>query len=570
MDFMMQFGRSGKGNIQAGQNILTSALLFTVIAFVVLVLPDHPYGFSLGAFLRLPLEIPVIALALLVLPRRVGGIAAMIVTIAIGTLLFLKIADIGVQSAFQRRFNPYLDVKMLSDGWNLLSGSIGSVPAALAVAAVIGGFLLLLWLCYWSQCQLVAADGPIARATAAAFGGLLIVGFVLWLFGQTLGLGRIADAGALPYLGHRLVLVEDSIADMSRFEKDIAAKPTLPSADSLFGAVRGRDVVLIFVESYGRSAIEDPRYAPLIRPRLDQVEGQLDAAGYASASGWSGSPTMGGLSWLAHGTFLSGLWIDSQARYDRLMISDQPSLNSLFREAGWRTAAVMPAITMDWPEAAYFGYDETFVAKDLGYKGKPFNWVTMPDQYTLLAFDRLVRHSPKAQGKPVMAEIALISSHAPWTPVPKLIDWADVGDGTAFDDQAVSGDAPRVVWADEERVRTQYIETIDYSLQTLGDYMAHFGGNGVFIILGDHQPAPLVTGPDASRSVPVHIVSRDTALIKRFQKEGFSLGMTPSQDAPEPPMDTMRDRLIRVFAAQGPRATGVGAAAEGTLAHPTE
>ncbi|WP_413207556.1 sulfatase-like hydrolase/transferase [Rhodospirillum sp. A1_3_36] len=500
----------------------------------------------------MPIEIPVIALVLVLLPRRVGGIVAAVVTVALGTLLFLKIADIGVQSAFQRRFNPYLDVKMLSDGWNLLSGSIGTFSAALVVAAAIGGFFLLLWLCFWLQRQLAAATGPAARAAAVAFGGLLIVGSALWLFGPTLGLGRIADASALPYLGHRLTLVQESIADMRRFEKDLAAQPNLPPADSLFRAVRGRDVVLIFVESYGRSAIEDPRYAPLIRPRLRQIEEQLDAAGYASASGWSWSPTMGGLSWLAHSTFLSGLWIDSQARYDRLMISDQPSLNSLFRRAGWRTAAVMPAITMDWPEAAYFGYDETFVAKTLGYKGKPFNWVTMPDQYTLLAFDRLVRHPSKASDKPVMAEIALISSHAPWTPVPKLIDWADVGDGTAFNAQAVSGDPPRVVWADDERVRTQYIETIDYSLQTLGDYIAHFGENGVFIILGDHQPAPLVTGPDASRSVPVHIVSRDRALIDRFQKEGFSLGMTPRKDAPEPRMDTMRDRLIRGFAVQGP------------------
>jgi len=148
-------------------------------------------------------------------------------------------------------------------------------------------------------------------------------------------------------------------------------------------------------------------------------------------TGWSRSPTMGGLSWLAHGTFLSGLWVDNQARYDRLMMSDRRSLNRLFREAGWRTAAIMPAITMDWPEGSYYGYDTIFASDDLGYQGKPFNWVTMPDQYTLVAFDRLVRHA--GNDRPVMAEIALISSHAPWTPVPELIDWADVGDGRAFD-----------------------------------------------------------------------------------------------------------------------------------------
>ncbi|MCF8479972.1 MAG: hypothetical protein K9H25_06035 [Rhodospirillum sp.] len=546
---MTRTGPLDKRDRRSTGKMMIALAVFLVIAFTALTLPDHPYGFSLSAFLRLPLEIPAIGLALLLFPRRAGTILAAVVTLALGTLLFLKIADIGVQSAFQRRFNPYLDAKMLMDGWNLLSGSIGPLVAGLAAFAAVGAFLLVLWLCFWSQRHLAAAEDRSTRKALGALGGLLLVGGVLWLVGPQIGLGGIADARAVSTLGDRLTLVAQSVTDMRRFETDLAASEAIPPKDQLFQAVRGRDVVLIFVESYGRSAVEDPRYAPLIGPRLHQMEEQLDAAGYASASGWSRSPTMGGLSWLAHGTLLSGLWVDSQARYDRLMVSDRPSLNRLFQRAGWRTAAVMPAITMDWPEAAYFGYDTVFTARDLGYRGKPFNWVTMPDQYTLLAMDRLVRHAPDGRGVPVMAEIALVSSHAPWTPVPKLIDWADVGDGTAFDGQAVSGDPPRVVWADQDRVRRHYIATVDYSLQTLADYIAHFGGDALFIILGDHQPAPLVTGPDVSRAVPVHLISNDKALIQRFQADGFTPGMIPAKEATVPPMAEMRDRLIRLLVA---------------------
>ena len=65
--------------------------------------------------------------------------------------------------------------------------------------------------------------------------------------------------------------------------------------------------------------------------------------------------------------------------------------------------------------------------------------------------------------------------------------------------------------------------------------------------LGVHQPAPLVTGPDASRAVPVHVISRDAGLVERFEAEGFSPGMIPAADAPELPMDTMRGRTIRIF-----------------------
>ena len=48
----------------------------------------------------------------------------------------------------------------------------------------------------------------------------------------------------------------------------------------------------------------------------------------------------------------------------------------------------MPAITLPWPEADWFGYDRVLAARDLGYRGQPFNWVTMPDQFTLAAFER--------------------------------------------------------------------------------------------------------------------------------------------------------------------------------------
>ena len=146
-----------------------------------------------------------------------------------------------------------------------------------------------------------------------------------------------------------------------------------------------------------------------------------------------------------------------------------------------------------------------------------------------------------------MAEIALISSHAPWTPVATLVDWDDVGDGTIFNTQTESGDPPSVVWADPERVRRQYIQTIDYSLETLGSYMARFGEETVFVILGDHQPAAIITGPNASRAVPIHVVSSDRELIARFEREGFTPGMLPMEQTREWPMNAMRQVLIDRF-----------------------
>ena len=525
-----------------------AAFYVTMLGVIALVLPDHPNALHISSFLVLPIEIPLALITLLLLPRPLARIIALCLTIILATILFLKIADISVQSAFQRRFNPYFDITMIENGWFLLSGIVGRWAAVFVIGLGLSAFLVVIGFFFAAQARLISLSRR-AKYPLLGFFGIIALTCLAVLIMPPDGMrSNHVSAKAYGYLSSRLDLVVTSVKDMHAFETALSDKSGPQSGDELFTRVKGRDVILIFVESYGRSAVEDDRYSPLIKPRLESVESDLSKAGFASASGWSRSPTMGGLSWLAHGTFLSGLWVDNQIRYDRLMLSDRPSLNRLFRDGGWETAAVMPAITMDWPEAGYFGYDRTFVAANLGYKGDPFNWVTMPDQYTLSAFENRVREPAHEDGKTVMAEIALISSHAPWTPVPHLIDWNDVGDGTVFNEQANSGETPREVWAEKDNIRQHYIATIDYSLETLGSYMAAYGDDAVFIILGDHQPAPLVTGPDASRAVPVHVVSRDKSLVDSFLSSGFASGMIPASDQPELPMNDMRQLLIDKFA----------------------
>ena len=541
----MVFARELRQKSAGASRLPLAILLFTLLAFVVLALPDTLEAITARAFLRLPIELPLMALAMLVLPVRWARRVAILLALLLCLVLFLKLADIGTQAAFQRSFNPYLDGKMLADGWNLVSRSVGIVPAGLAVAALLLVFVLLLSAFFWSLRRIAGAAGPVRGRLVAAFAAITVIGMGLSLL-QPGGM-RLAGADAAGYLFARADLVSRSVVDMRAFEAELAKGDGVADGRGLFQAVQGRDVVLVFVESYGRSAVEDPRYAGTTGPRLASIQQRLEAVGMASASGWLRSPTVGGLSWLAHGTFLSGLWIDSQPRYDRLMTSDRPTLNRLFTEAGWRSVAVMPAITLAWPESAYFGYDQVFASADLGYRGKPYNWITMPDQYTLSAFERLARRPQRTAGGPVMAEIALISSHAPWTPVAAMVGWDQVGDGTIFNAQAESGDPPAVVWADPERVRRQYIATIDYSLEALGDYMARFGRDAVFIVLGDHQPAAIVTGQNASRDVPIHIVSADKGLIARFQATGFSAGMLPDPRAAERPMSDMRGLLIELL-----------------------
>jgi len=516
--------------------------IFLVLAFAILVLPSDPAAFSDFSHLRFPLEITCIVLLASVFAGNAFTFVRMAVTLLLAAMLFLKLADIGTTAAFQRPFNPYLDLRILTDGWNLLSGTVGIVEAVGIVCAGLLAWLLVAAVLYWSFGTFRHLTVESLRKSALASGIILLVGLAAFVTQDHDRRDLGVDASAATYFVNRVALVRESIADLKRFEEELKQDPV--SAGPHFSALAGTDVVLAFIESYGRSAIEDPRYAAGIHDRLSSVKREIEAAGLRARSGWLTSPTVGGISWLAHGTLLSGLWVNNQARYDRMITSERPSLDSLFRTSGWRTTAVMPAITLDWPEAGYFGYDSVHAAAGLDYKGKPFNWITMPDQYTLSAFERLERQPGH---KPVMAEMALISSHAPWTPVPALVDWDKVGDGMVFNAQAESGDPPSVVWADPARVRVQYIASIDYVLETLGSYMARYGKNTLFILVGDHQPASIITGDGASRDVPMHIVTGNPDLLKRLDGWHWQEGMIPASDTPAYRMDEFRRKFVESF-----------------------
>ena len=254
---------------------------------------------------------------------------------------------------------------------------------------------------------------------------------------------------------------------------------------------------------------------------------------------------------MAHGTLSSGLWVDNVQRYRTLVSTERLTLNKAFRRAGWRTVGVSPGTTGDWPEGAFFGYETLYDSRTLGYRGPTFSWATMPDQYTLAAFERRERRS-SADRRPVMAEIQLVSSHAPWAPIPAMIDWAAVGDGSIYHSMPSAGDPPSVILTrDPDRVRADYRRAVEYSLQSLLSYVETYGDDDlVMIFLGDHQPNPVVTGETGVRDVPITIVTRDRPVLDRIAGWRWSDGLLPGPAAPVWRMDTFRDRLLTAYGPQ--------------------
>lgn len=319
-----------------------------------------------------------------------------------------------------------------------------------------------------------------------------------------------------------------------------------PGEDLLTG-LRGKDVVIAFVESYGRVAVEGSTFSGRVDTVLDNGTGRLRAAGFSSRSAFLTSPTFGGLSWLAHSTLQSGLWIDDQRRYDELVTSDRSTLSDAFKRAGWRTVGDVPSNHEDWPEGtSFYHYDKIYDSRNVGYAGPRFGYASMPDEYILSAFQRTELAKP--DHAPVMAEIDLVSSHTPWAHLPHMVDWSKLGDGSVFDGMPAQGQPADVLWRDPSRVRAAYGRSIEYSLNALVSFVETYADDDlVLIVLGDHQPATIVSGQGASHDVPVTVIAHDSAVMDRISGWGWQDGMRPHSNAPVWPMDTFRDRFLTAY-----------------------
>jgi hypothetical protein len=182
----------------------------------------------------------------------------------------------------------------------------------------------------------------------------------------------------------------------------------------------------------------------------------------------------------------------------------------------------------------------------VGYRGPKFSYAPMPDQYVLSAFRRL--ELAKAGRSPVMAEIDLVSSHHPWTPLPHLVDWNDVGDGSIFTGMPDKGLSPEQVFQDPEKVRSLYGQSIQYTLNTLFSFMTTYPDpNLVVIMVGDHQAHSYVSGQHPGHDVPVSIIAHDPSVLNQISAWHWEDGVLPSPSAPVWPMSQFRDRFLTAY-----------------------
>lgn len=541
------------GGIDGHGTERTGSRIATIAAFAALVVTPLLAGAlaagTPAALLSLPAESIAVLLILLALPGRrlrrvVAGVFGVIVVLA----AVVALLDLGFEATIDRAFSLAEDGPAVVSAFGVVrdaTGTVNAVALVILLVAVLCGAAIALAGAALRVGRVAARSGRVGRTAVAAVAATWILGALAGA--QLLPGVPLAAADATETLVATSAQTAMNLRDQEAFERALESDPLGDApAGSLLAALEGKDVVIAFLESYGSVALQDSPFSAGIDEVLREGGAQLARDGYTAQSAFLTSPTFGGVSWLAHATLQSGVWVDSQQKYDRLMASDRLPISRAFDRAGWRTIAVVPSNHEPWAEGtSFYGYDAMLDFRSMGYRGPAFSYALVPDQYTWKHVHD--RELAGAHG-PVMAEIDFVSSHTPWTPVPQLVPWSDVGDGSVFDPQPESGLAPVEVWPDPQRVQEAYGQSVEYALSAMFSFLhAYDQPNLVLVVLGDHQPSRIVSGPDANHDVPITIIAKDPAVFEHITSWGWDAGVRPSPDAPVWRMDRFRDRFLEAF-----------------------
>ncbi len=536
------------------------APVLTVLAFVIvwaaLVAPDQPQDLTATAFLRIPLEGLVLIALAIVLPTMPRRVLAGLVGPLLGVLVLLKILDMAFVTFVARPFDPVGDLGNLQNGVETMRSALGGTKANVLI---VGGVTLAVVLIVATTLALFRLMSAAAGSRRWSLRAVAVLGAV-WLLclvsnAQLLSHTSVASTGTASYAVHEVRMVQADIHDSAVFAKQISHDPfrNIPG-DRLLTGLRGKDVLLVFVESYGQVSVQGASFSPAIDALLGNGTKQLRSAGFSARSAFVDAPGFGGISWLAHSTLQSGVWANSQRRYNQLVDSDRFTLTDAFDRAGWRTINFAPADDRDWPEgSSYYHYDKLYNQGDMGYRGPGFTYAPMPDQYMFAALQRL--ELSKTHRRPLFAEVDTVSSHMPWNRIPQQVPWSEVGNGAIFSHTPTYRE-PDSFWWHPSQVKAAYARSLEYSLNVLISFVQHYGNkNLVLVVMGDEQPLPIVSGQNASHNVPISIIARDSSVLDRIGAWGWQAGLLPSPHAPVLPMSAVRDRFLSAYGPQ-PRTHG--------------
>lgn len=493
---------------------------------------------------RLSFELCMATLALAIWIRVRGGAGAPLLrSLSLLTVLWVatRYAEVTASAVFGRQINLYWDGRHLFEvlrmgnaaGWQIALGGV-------AVLAAVGALYALAHRCWSRLARALAWRRPLPAIGLA--GAALLAAFALqgvggrntrWFFSMPVAPIIAAQAELLAGLwtpGHTASRLTAS-----------------PSFDAPLTGLGGADVLLLFVESYGVTTLDDPGQAASLAAARERLALALKAGGRQVVSARVRSPTFGGGSWLAHAALLSGVDTQRPGDYELLLATDRPTLVKQFKAHGYRTVNWMPGLQGPWPEGRFYGFDRYADAHGIGYRGPPFGHWLVPDQASMALLHAQELAGPPAGRQPRLVVFPTLASHAPFRPLaPYVADWPRLLRADAYAPAALNEAlAQPVSWLAPV---PSYVESLDYTFRWLGDYLAGPAPPRlVTVVIGDHQPMASVSGRDASWDVPIHVISADRTLLERFEAAGFSPGLLPPPQASTPRMHALTPLLLSIF-----------------------
>ena len=496
--------------------------------------PDH----------RLAPEFVWIWVLLLAWTRFVGPIGRRVLVLLAALYLLLvlgRYAEVTVPALFGRPVHLFWDgqqlprllwVLILDKPWWI------SLSVAGAVLLVLGALYLLLHR-LWSLVVWQAAPQALRSPLAMTLTALAFASVVGNHAGARFTWSYVAKPLVPNYWYHAQLVAAAVWPQQAErtLPPSTLLESALASAPEALGALRGRDVYVLMMESVGAVSYDDPRAVALAdtRARFASLVGRQ---GMQVVSAFYRSPTFAGGSDLAHLSVLTGLDVKDHMRHDILLNTQRPTLNALFRAHGYETFGLYHSVRWPWPERAFYGFDRYYDGPAIDYRGPALGHWLIPDQYAAAWFERThPRQGERDQGsaggrKPRFVFFPSITCHFPFSPVPPYqSDWSRMFDAEPFDPQQtrIALTTPPN-WLD---MAPDYFRMVDYTYRWMGDFIAMdhapLERRAVYILIGDHQPTANITGQNASWDVPVHVVSADRQLLSRLQQKGFRLGIQPER-----------------------------------------
>ncbi len=539
--------RPGRRRARTGLRVVLT-ILAALVVWVALVAPYEPSDVTLNAFFRIPLEGLVVIAVAAFLPRTPRRILAVSCGLVLTLVVVLKVINYEMFTLYDRPYDPLGDTTQLGNGIETLRSLVGGTETKLIEVGALAGTLVLAVVLALAMLRLTRVAADNRRWALRAVTGLGAVWAVCFAFGaQLLTNTPIASTLSAGLVVNEVNALRADIHDRSVFAAQIKYDPerNIP-ANQLLTSLRGKDVLLVFIEAYGQQAVEGRSFSPEVDAALAEGNKRLASAGFSSRSGFLDSATYGGISWLAHSSLQAGLWVNNQDRYNQLITAKRFTLAEAFKEAGWRTVADDPSNDRPWTQGkAFYHYDQVYNRYQVGYRGPTFTYATMPDQYMFSALDRLELSKPHR--KPLFAEVDTISSHMPWNRIPQEIAWNQVGNGSIYNKIPMIHETG-AFWSTPSRVQAAYGTSIVYALNTLTSFVQRYGNkNLVMIVLGDHQPLPIVSGTNSNHDVPISIIAHDPNVLKQIGSWGWNPGLEPNANAPVWPMSAFRNKFLAAF-----------------------